>query len=240
MKRKNSALHGDLFLIRHILILREQLTPFETNLQSTTKHLDFTPTTRVLASFSTRSLLRFDSANGLVQLAIHGLPGIHDTLVDTKKEIDSMLKMSCLGMKQSAIKMILGPIESFLAKVTAFVGEIPAFTKGTSESSTLTSDAVKNLQGQSFMKVDRVKEMLKSALDTVMISAPDLKQAMQLYIENSVARGILIKPVIHEIDAAKRKLVRYIVNMITLLPKPMHPGFHIQELYGECSKSARV
>ena len=108
VKRKNSALHGDLFLIRHILILREQLTPFETSLQHTHKHLDFTPTTKILSSFNTRSLLRFDSANGLVQLAIHGLPGIHDTLVDTKKEIDSTLKMSCLGMKQSSIKLILG------------------------------------------------------------------------------------------------------------------------------------
>lgn len=205
-------MHGDLFLIRHILILREQLTPFETNLQSTKKHLDFTPTTKVLASLSTRSLLRFDAANGLVQLAIHGLPGIHDTLVDTKKEIDSTLKMSCLGMKQSSIKMILGPIEAFLAKVTAFVGEIPAFTKDSSEPPSLSTEAVKNLQGQSFMKPDRVKEMLKSALDTVMISAPDLKQAMQLYIENSVARNILIKPVLHEIDSAKRKLVRYQSN----------------------------
>ena len=115
--------------------------------------------------------------------------------------------MSCLGMKQSSIKMILGPIESFLAKVVAFIGEIPAFSKDTSDSPSLSNESVKSLQGQSFMKPDRVKEMLKSALDTVMISAPDLKQAMQLYIENSVARNILIKPVLHEIDSAKRKLV---------------------------------
>ena len=66
------------------------------------------------------------------------------------------------------------------------------------------------------MKPERIKEMLKSALETVMISAPDLKQAMELYIENPVARNILIKPVLHEVDTAKRKLVRLLLFPFTM------------------------
>jgi conserved oligomeric Golgi complex subunit 3 len=95
--KKKNGLHGDLFLIRHILILREQLTPFEASLQTHQKKLDFGPTTKAITSFTSRSLLRFDASNGLIQFAVHGLPNINDALVDTKKEIDSILKLSCLG-----------------------------------------------------------------------------------------------------------------------------------------------
>jgi hypothetical protein len=56
------------------------------------------------------------------------------------------------------------------------------------------------------MKPERVKEMLTSALDTVMLSAPDMKVVMELYIDNLVARSILLKPVAHEIESAKKKL----------------------------------
>jgi uncharacterized protein YoxC len=46
IKRKDTQnlIHGDLFLVRHLLILREQLIPFEIKLVSTEKHMDFTNT----------------------------------------------------------------------------------------------------------------------------------------------------------------------------------------------------
>jgi hypothetical protein len=117
------------------------------------------------------------------------------------------------GLKQSAIKMILGPVESFLAKVTAYGVELPyseSLAKGLDFDKTLAVPpaVVASLQSQSFMKPDRVKEMLSSALDAVIMTAPDLKTSMELYIENQVARSILMKPVLHEVDAGRKKLVR--------------------------------
>ena len=51
--------------------------------------------------------------------------GMQETEVDAKRDLDNVLKTACSNMKQSAIKMLLGPLDGFLAKVTALVGEIP-------------------------------------------------------------------------------------------------------------------
>ena len=44
VKRKGSPLHGDLFLVRHLLILREQLIPFEIRLNTVERQLDWSGT----------------------------------------------------------------------------------------------------------------------------------------------------------------------------------------------------
>jgi len=40
---------------------------------------------------------------------------------------------------------------------------------------------------------------------------------MQLYIENSTARTILLKPVLHEFDQTRRKLVTNIIDRIVVM-----------------------
>ncbi len=54
------------------------------------------------------------------------LIGCDDLKVDAKRDLDNVLKQSCFNLKQSSLKLLLGPLDAFLAKATAFVGgEIP-------------------------------------------------------------------------------------------------------------------
>ena len=73
-------LHSNLFLLRHLLILREQLVPFEIKLKSNSnlmKKLDFRPTKLAITNTfmnnnnnnPTTNLLRFDYSNTLIKWA---------------------------------------------------------------------------------------------------------------------------------------------------------------------------
>jgi len=70
----------------------------------------------------------------------------------------------------------------------------------------LSSEQIKIVKNQSFVRADRIKELLESVQNTLIQNIPDLKDIMKLYIENSTARTILLKPVLHEFDQTRRKL----------------------------------
>ena len=56
-------MNGDLFLIRHLLILREQLIPFNIKLQKKNLNLDFLPSKKALNYFvmnNVKSIINFN------------------------------------------------------------------------------------------------------------------------------------------------------------------------------------
>jgi hypothetical protein len=81
--KSNPQLHSNLFLIRHLLLFREQLMPFEIKLQSVEKSLDFKITRSVLNSIvlNPRNIVRFDNYNGLLQFAREGIPSTEEKQV---------------------------------------------------------------------------------------------------------------------------------------------------------------
>lgn len=203
IKKSRAALHGDLFLIRHLLILREQLVPFEIRMQGTEKHLDFNNTAAAFTQMvaNTQSLWRWDATNGLLQFASTGLPGMNETHVDAKKDLDGVLKQACFSLKLSALKMLLGPLDGFLAKVTAFSGEIPtevvesgggylaggagggAAGGGGAKVALLSAEAVNGLKNQAFVRPERIKEMLEGVQSMLVQTAPELKGVMKVSSE---------------------------------------------------------
>jgi hypothetical protein len=197
VKRTKAAIHGDLFLVRHLLILREQLVPFEIRLQGTEKHLDFSSTGAAFTRFvaNTQSVWRWDSTNGLLLFAKSGIPGMQETQMDAKKDLDLVLKQACFSLKQSALKLLLGPLDNFLAKVTAFAGEIPTeapsgsgaagadssfLAAGGSHVALLSTEARANLKNQAFVKPERIKEILENAQSDLGQRVPELRAIMKV------------------------------------------------------------
>ena len=238
VRKTRSVLNGDLFLVRHLLVLREQLIPFEIRLQSVQKVLDFRPSQQALTQFAThgaRTMWRFDTANGLLQLAREGLPAVHEREQDAKKDLDAVLKAACVSLRQSSLKMLMGPADAFLAKVSAFVGDIPAAAAaGANNVPLLPADVRSTLKGQAFVRAERVKEMLSGVQEAAVQTAPDLRDIFRLYVENSVARTILLRPVLQEIEAVHRKLECVIASCVD----PGQPRRDLEQLLQSIVSSA--
>lgn len=204
----NVQVHGDLFLIRHLLLLREQLAPFEVKLLTVEKTLDFKNARSVLSSLAAnpRNLVRFDTTNGLLQLARDGLPATLEKQVDVKQELDSVLRNGCNSFKANALKMVLGPLITFLTKVEAFIGEIPVGsgfgrggkrttqprpTGGASDAGVgedendellFLPEMRNSLKGQAFVKHDRIVDMLDGCQLNVKQSVPELRDFLKVCI----------------------------------------------------------
>lgn len=196
VRKWKGQINGDLFLVRHLLILREQLMPFDMKLQSVERYLDFTPTGTALSSFlhNSRRLLNMDSSNSLVQVAVDGIPALHDSHVDVKRKLDETLKHACVALRSTAVSHLLGAnFVTFFAKVTAFAGgDVPVYRgglgllgegdsviqSGSAQSSldgqtiALPAHVTQVLVGQAFMQTDRLLSVLKSALDNVLEHLP--------------------------------------------------------------------
>ncbi|KAG0339846.1 Golgi transport complex subunit 3 [Podila humilis] len=111
---------GHLFLIKHLLILKEQIAPFEGNFVHSTKEVDFSRMTDAITTlFRDRAnLFSFGSWFGAVSQTI--TPTLVDSYLDARQEIDRDLKLVCetfiLEMGKSAVHCLAG----FMNKVAGF------------------------------------------------------------------------------------------------------------------------
>lgn len=113
--------HGQLFLIKHLLILREQIAPFDVDFTVKEISLDFSPLKDAAAGFMRHSgsLFHLDSSNPIFGFFTQGLPGVRETRSDSRQDIDKRLKQVCHEYIQGVSKFLTGDITSFLTKAQA-------------------------------------------------------------------------------------------------------------------------
>lgn len=183
IERRASQMDGQLFLIKHLLILREQIAPFDIDFSVTHKELDFSHLLEHL-----RRVLRGHSSLWSSQsLARTFSPRVLDYQVDAKKELEKNLKMTCEQFIMSVTKVAIEPLLSFMTKVTAIKVAI--------RSRSLDAEAPKALKEQAFATPDKVAEMVAMVQEVVQQQVPEVVSKMQLYLQNPSTRSILFKPI---------------------------------------------
>ncbi|MCO5557959.1 hypothetical protein L7F22_011533 [Adiantum nelumboides] len=115
MIMKQSQMDGQLFLIKHLLILREQIAPFDIEFGITYKELDFAHLLDHLRRIFRGQASFFDFASRST-FARAFSPRVTENQLDAKKDLERTLKSTCEQFIMSITKLAVEPMLSFITK----------------------------------------------------------------------------------------------------------------------------
>ncbi|KAK8937019.1 hypothetical protein KSP39_PZI012323 [Platanthera zijinensis] len=188
--KKSSPTDGQLFLIKHLLILREQIAPFDIEFSVVHKELDFSHLLEHLRRILRGQASLFDWSRS-TSFAMTLSPRILESQIDAKKEIERTLKTTCEEFIMSTTKLIVDPMLSFVTKVTAVKAVLSSGAQNKKEDSVLA----KPLRSHAFAAPEKLAELTQKVSDTLQHELPKVMAKMKLYLQNPSTRMILFKPI---------------------------------------------
>ncbi|XP_024904766.1 conserved oligomeric Golgi complex subunit 3 [Pteropus alecto] len=197
ISKNKTRIDGQLFLIKHLLILREQIAPFHTEFTIKEISLDLKKTRdaafKILNPMTVPRFFRLNSNNALIEFLLEGTPEIREHYLDSKKDVDHHLKSACEQFIQQQTVQFVEPLEQFMAKVSAL--------------RTMASQGGPRytLSQQPWAQPAKVGDLVASVYKTIKTKLPLTLRSMSLYLSNKDTEFILFKPVRNNIQQVFQK-----------------------------------
>ncbi|KAL0701644.1 hypothetical protein Bca4012_057766 [Brassica carinata] len=188
--KRSTTMDGQLFLIKHLLILREQIAPFDIEFSVTHKELDFSHLLEHLRRILRGQASLFDWSRS-TSLARTLSPRVLESQIDAKKELEKCLKTTCEEFIMSVTKLVVDPMLSFVTKVTAIKVSLSTGTQNQKVDSVMS----KPLKEQAFATPDKVAELVQKVYAAIQQELLPILAKMKLYLQNPSTRTILFKPI---------------------------------------------
>ncbi|XP_049873257.1 conserved oligomeric Golgi complex subunit 3 [Pectinophora gossypiella] len=184
-----TTIDGELFQIKHLLILREQIAPFQVDFVIKETTLDFSNMKNAAYGLiqKPKQIFSLNSNNALLEFLLEGTPMVREHLLDSRKEVDRQLKTCCEVFIKDATEILAGPVIAFLEKAQAVTPAVER--KATAEE---------------------LAVVVKEAQRRIKTHLAPLQRSMQLYLANKETEFILFRPI-------RNNVVGYFVQMEQLL-----------------------
>jgi len=193
--KRSGTIHADLFLVKHLLILREQLSPFDIDLRSVERQLDFSDAGRAVSRFlanRNRRLFSMSTENALVTLLREGV-SVNEESVDSKRDLEEALRNACNGFIDHTCNSVAEDVMNLVDK--------------------LNSSSPESLKSASFFDPNKLKEMLPRTQESFELKAKEVLDKMNLYLENPTTQSILLKPVSKKISKGLEEIRKAVNGM---------------------------
>ncbi|KAJ3592104.1 hypothetical protein NHX12_007233 [Muraenolepis orangiensis] len=190
--KSKTQVDGQLFLIKHLLIMREQIAPFHTDFSIKEISLDLKKTRdaafKILNPKAVPKFFRLNSHNAILEFLLEGTPEIKEHYIDSKKDVDRYLKTSCEQFIQQQTQIFVGNLEEFLTKVAAL------------KTMAIQGGPTYNLDKQPWAQPAKINEIVTATYRVMKGRLPGTLQSMSLYLANRDTEFILFKPVRNNIQ----------------------------------------
>lgn len=187
------------FLLSHShKILREQLSPFDIELRSVERQLDFSDAGKAVSRFlanRNRRLFSMSTENALVTLLREGV-GMKEESVDSKRDLEEALRTACNDFIDHTCTSLAGSVMELSSKLM----------------SGYTSDSLKT---SPFFHATTIKDMLTSTSNDFESKAGNVTTQMSLYLDNPATQVILLKPISKKISKALEEIRKAACAVLT-------------------------
>ncbi|XP_075895796.1 conserved oligomeric Golgi complex subunit 3 [Nelusetta ayraudi] len=196
--KNKTQVDGQLFLIKHLLIMREQIAPFHTDFAIKEISLDLKKTRdaafKILNPKAVPKFFRLNSHNAILEFLLEGTPEIKEHYIDSKKDVDRHLKFSCEQFIQQQTQIFVGNLEEFLTRVAAL------------KTMAIQGGPTYRLSEQPWAQPAKINEIVMATYRVMKSKLPSTLQSMSLYLANRDTEFILFKPVRNNIQQVFQRL----------------------------------
>uniref|UniRef100_A0AAX7UA16 Conserved oligomeric Golgi complex subunit 3 n=1 Tax=Astatotilapia calliptera TaxID=8154 RepID=A0AAX7UA16_ASTCA len=196
--KNKTQIDGQLFLIKHLLIMREQIAPFHTDFAIKEISLDLKKTRdaafKILNPKAVPKFFRLNSHNAILEFLLEGTPEIKEHYIDSKKDVDRHLKFSCEQFIQQQTQIFVGNLEEFLTKVAAL------------KTMAIQGGPTYSMSQQPWAQPAKINDIVMVTYRVMKSKLPSTLQSMSLYLANRDTEFILFKPVRNNIQQVFQRL----------------------------------
>ncbi|XP_048050831.1 conserved oligomeric Golgi complex subunit 3 [Megalobrama amblycephala] len=198
IQKNKTQIDGQLFLIKHLLIMREQIAPFHADFAIKEISLDLKKTRdaafKIFNPKAVHHFFRLNSHNAILEFLLEGSPEIKEHYIDSKKDVDRHLKSSCEHFIQQQTHMFVGNLEEFLSKVAAL------------KTMAVQGGPTYNLSQQPWAQPAKINDLVMTTYRILKNKLPITLQSLSLYLANKDTEFILFKPVRNNVQQVFQRL----------------------------------
>ncbi|XP_053667552.1 conserved oligomeric Golgi complex subunit 3 [Anopheles marshallii] len=215
--QNRTTIDGELFEIKHLLILREQIAPFRVDFTAKETSLDFSKVRTAAYELlqKRKQLFSLGSNNALLEFLLDGTPQVREQLLDSRKDVDRQLKMVCETFIKDATKQLVGPVLTFIEAAQNHLRNQPSGGKTVTAAGSAAPSTAATGSGQStgmalrmasFAAPQQISSIIQECLRNIKSKLAGLQRSMQLYLANKDTEFILFRPIRNNIIGAFVKL----------------------------------
>ncbi|SCZ87413.1 BZ3500_MvSof-1268-A1-R1_Chr2-2g04879 [Microbotryum saponariae] len=184
-------LDGQLFLIRHLLLLKEMIRSVD--MVQIERAADFSTVTDALINLLRNTSVIFNR-NALFELASRGIPSFTETMRDAKTDLDSALKSACEELIAETARTIGRDIQGFLDECGTYLS---AGTTGTAIGA--GAGQGKDLSSQGWASAERVMGLHDAFVGGVQGKVVRVAMRLKVYLNDPKTSAVLLPPLLDEI-----------------------------------------
>lgn len=190
---RKTIIDGELFEIKHLLILREQIAPFRVDFTVKETSLDFSKVKTAAFGLlqKRKQMFAIGSNNAILEFLLDGAPSVREHLHDSRKDVDRQLKTVCEQFIRDATALLVAPLIAFLERAAQLAKSVP-----------VGSGSALQLRQQQWASPQHVSEVCQSSQRLVKTELTGLQRSLQLYLSNRDTEFILFRPIRNNIIGA--------------------------------------